>query len=147
MYTAMLKRLAAADIVIGAAAVADYRPAAVSKKKLKKGASSMTVRLVPTPDIIAAVGKRKGERVVVGFALESHNLFRAAEEKLRRKNLDMIVANTPEAIGSAMTSVWLLFPDAPKKVYALKKKTSVAERIIDEAVRLWQARQAHQALS
>ena len=91
-----------------AAAVADYTPIQQRKTKIKKGNQALTVKLKPTPDILAWAGKHKSEsrgtrhepRVIVGFALEDKNLRKNAEKKLKEKNLDMIIANSPESIGS-----------------------------------------------
>lgn len=80
------------DILIMSAAVADYRPSSVSTSKIKR-TKALTLRLVPTPDILKSLAKRKGRRVVVGFSLETNNLVANAKKKLRNKNLDYIVAN------------------------------------------------------
>lgn len=101
MFWAVKAEFDQCDCLIMAAAVSDYQPAATSKTKMKKEQSVLLLKLKPTKDILAWAGKhkRKGQ-ILVGFALEDKDLYKNAEAKLKRKNLDMIVANTPAAIGS-----------------------------------------------
>ena len=82
------------DIAIAAAAVADYRPAQVANQKIKKKEASMSIALEPTTDILAHMGKTKGEQFLVGFALETENEVANAKGKLERKHLDLIVLNS-----------------------------------------------------
>jgi len=82
-----------ADVIIMAAAVADYRPAKRLSRKMKKGSRQINVPMVRTADILAELGRKKGNRILVGFAAETASLVREAKRKLREKNLDMIVAN------------------------------------------------------
>ena len=96
----------------GAAAVADYRPATKAEGKIKKGEGPLVLELVRTRDILAGLGKRKGERLLVGFAAETENLQDNARAKLERKGCDWIVANDPTASGGA-------FGDAPHSVHLL----------------------------
>jgi len=93
MYRAVLAHLEAATVVIKAAAVADYRPAIFSPEKLKKTDADLTLALHRTPDILAEVGRRKGTRVLVGFAAETEAHLEHGREKLIRKNLDLILIN------------------------------------------------------
>ncbi|HUS80822.1 MAG TPA: bifunctional phosphopantothenoylcysteine decarboxylase/phosphopantothenate--cysteine ligase CoaBC, partial [Armatimonadota bacterium] len=94
MNEAVGARAGEVDVFIGAAAVADWRPAEVSGRKLKKsGRDEMTVRMVPTPDIIAAVGEWEPKPLIVGFAAETEDLLANAHEKMGAKHMDMIVAN------------------------------------------------------
>lgn len=94
MCRATLREARRADLVIMAAAVADYRPASPVRRKIKKRAERLVLRLVKTPDILAEIGRRKPRRqVLVGFAAETHELLAHARAKLERKNLDFIVAN------------------------------------------------------
>ncbi len=95
MYDAVMQTLDIADIVIGVAAVADYRPATLSEQKIKKsdGHNSMVLELIENPDIIKAVANSKHHPFTVGFAAETTNLLEYATKKLKQKNLDMIVAN------------------------------------------------------
>ena len=101
MYQAVLTSFQESDIVIMTAAVADYRPTAPSAQKIKKGEGVLTLALERNPDILAELGKIKEGRILVGFAAETDNILEYAEGKLRRKNLDLIVANdlTQEGAG------------------------------------------------
>lgn len=130
-----------ADIVVLCAAVADYTPVAVSDTKIKKKTETMTIELRPTTDIAAAVGARKREGdILVGFALETDNEFSNAVDKLRRKNLDMIVLNSlrNEGAGFAVDTnqVEIIFRDGTAKAYPLKSKSDVASDIVDNIVKL-----------
>ncbi len=110
-----------------AAAVADYTPARPAKTKIKKQNKSLTIKLKPTADILEWAGRhKKKSQIIVGFALEDKNLRVNAEKKLKEKNLDMIIANTPAAIGADKSTVqiktpadkWLKLPQATKAVAA-----------------------------
>lgn len=93
MYREVTRCYRDADIVIMAAAVADYRPEKCLSKKMKKGRSALSLRMVRTPDILASLGEKKRKRLLVGFAAETGSLVREARRKMGEKNLDMIVAN------------------------------------------------------
>src|SRR5262249_11712175 len=93
MREAVMEHLREATIVIKAAAVADYHVAHPSKSKGKKTAAKMSLDLEPTPDILAEIGRKKGDRLLIGFAAETENLAEEARRKLERKNCDMIVGN------------------------------------------------------
>ncbi|MFQ5749414.1 MAG: phosphopantothenoylcysteine decarboxylase [Planctomycetota bacterium] len=91
------------------AAVADWRPARVGARKLKRGAGgACTLELVPNPDILATLAREKGARLAVGFALESGDGREEARRKLREKNLDFLALNGPEAQEAAVSRLWLL---------------------------------------
>ena len=129
MFNAVKKNFPRCDCLIMAAAVADYTPARPAKTKIKRTGKSLTIKLKPTADILKWAGKHKRKnQIVVGFALEDKNLRRNAEEKLREKNLDMIIANTPDAIGSDKSDVliktacsgWITIANADKSVSALR---------------------------
>lgn len=100
MRRAVLKAFPRADAVIMTAAVGDYRPARRFPGKIKKGARPLSLRLVRTPDILKALGARKGRRLLVGFALEVRDAEREALRKAREKNLDYVVLNSPRAFGA-----------------------------------------------
>jgi phosphopantothenoylcysteine synthetase/decarboxylase len=129
MFAAVKKFFAKCDCLLMAAAVSDYTPVRTSKTKIKRSNKPITIKLKPTPDILkwAGVHKKKSQ-MVVGFALEDKNLRQNAERKLKEKNLDMIIANTPAAIGSEEISVhiktfedsWIKLPFASKEVVARK---------------------------
>ena len=101
MRDAVLERAREATIIIMAAAVADYRPAAHKPKKSNAATASIMLELEPTPDILAELGREKGVAILVGFAAETENVAENARAKLPRKNADMIVANdvTQEGAG------------------------------------------------
>jgi phosphopantothenoylcysteine decarboxylase/phosphopantothenate--cysteine ligase len=104
MATAVLRAIDTADIFIAAAAVADYRCVTVADEKIKKSDGELTVRLAPTPDILAAVAQRSPRPFIVGFAAETQALADRAREKLARKGLDMIAANDVSRPGMGFDS-------------------------------------------
>jgi phosphopantothenoylcysteine synthetase/decarboxylase len=137
MFAAVKRCFDKCDCLIMAAAVADYTPVRPAKSKIKKQNKSLSIKLKPTADILKWAGrqkriksKRAKGRIVVGFALEDKAIRRRAERKLKGKNLDMIIANSPDAIGSDKSTVhiktsnggWIKIEDATK--------TTIAKRII-----------------
>jgi phosphopantothenoylcysteine decarboxylase/phosphopantothenate--cysteine ligase len=142
MRAAVLNNLADASVFIGAAAVADYRPVKSSPEKIKKTNFSLSLELERTPDILRQVADRKKEGLlVVGFAAETENILRNAREKLATKNLDAIVANdvTQEGVGfdTVTNEVTIISRDRNAPIHVpLMAKTSVADIILDEVVRL-----------
>lgn len=142
MREAVRKEVQAATIFIGAAAVADYRPAEISSEKIKKGEAELTIKLERTADILAEVSDARRDRlIIVGFAAESRDVLSNAREKLERKNLDMIVANDITSSGAgfdAETNVVTLLArngHAPIEL-PLMSKLEAAHKILDEVVRL-----------
>lgn len=124
------------DAAIMAAAVADYAPVNASDSKIKReGVEEMTLRLTRNPDIAATLGKTKGERILVGFALETDHGIEHAIGKLTRKNLDMIVLNSltdPEAGFCKDTNkITIITRDGGSRAYPAKSKREVADDIID----------------
>ncbi len=115
-----------------AAAVADYTVARPAKNKIKKTNKSLTIKLKPTPDILkwAVKNKKAQGQIVVGFALEDKSLRESAEKKLKVKNLDMIVANSPAAIGADKATVQIKTPDMPWVKLADTTKAGAAKKII-----------------
>lgn len=123
-------------VAILAAAVADYQPAIIQKEKIKKSGDSMTLHLVATPDIAATLGKKKRNgQILIGFALETNDGEKHAIEKLKKKNLDMIVLNNPlengAGFGHDTNRVTFLYPDNKHEVFELKSKKDVARDIAD----------------
>jgi len=126
MFDAVKRHFARCDCLIMAAAVVDYMPIKKSETKIKKGPGPFTLKLKPTPDILKWAGRNKKKQIVVGFALEDKSIRKNAERKLKEKNLDMIIANTPAAIGSEKASVqiktgvttWTKLPHAAKTIVA-----------------------------
>ncbi len=100
MHRAVMRAYPPADAVLMTAAVGDYRPARRFRGKLKKSDAELSLRLVRTQDILQALGKRKGKRILVGFALEVQDAERQARLKIRRKNLDLVVLNAPRSFGA-----------------------------------------------
>jgi phosphopantothenoylcysteine decarboxylase/phosphopantothenate--cysteine ligase len=138
MYEAVKKAVDKADALIMAAAVADYRPKKVSKSKIKRQrASSLTLELERTPDILAEV---KGKFLRVGFAAESENLVANAKDKLEKKRLDLIVANDITAVGSGIgadtNQVVIISRKGKVEELPLLPKREVADRILDKVAGL-----------
>jgi phosphopantothenoylcysteine decarboxylase/phosphopantothenate--cysteine ligase len=135
MRDSVLEHLKEATVVIKAAAVSDYRPTVRRATKIKKSAERMTVRLERNPDIIAEVGKRKGSRIVVGFAMESDHLLKNARAKLMNKRMDLIVANdltTPGAGFRTDTNVIrILERGGGDETFPLMDKLDAAGVILD----------------
>lgn len=136
MRQAVLAAYDAADIVVKAAAVADYRPTIVADKKIKKAAEdSLTIVLQRNPDILQELGSRKKSQFLVGFAAETHDLEAYAKEKIAKKNLDMIVANDVTAAGAGFGTetniVKFLFPDGSKTELSCLPKRAVADKLFD----------------
>jgi phosphopantothenoylcysteine decarboxylase/phosphopantothenate--cysteine ligase len=126
-----------ADALLMAAAPADYRPAAIAERKLKKGTEALTLELVRTPDILSEV---RGDFIRVGFAAESENLVENAKEKLKKKKLDLIAANdiTATDSGFAADTNRVVLIDRSGKVQKLPllPKSEVADKILDRVVAL-----------
>jgi phosphopantothenoylcysteine decarboxylase/phosphopantothenate--cysteine ligase len=104
-------RFQGCDCVVMVAAVCDYRPTIRVPGKVKKNAPELLVRMVRNPDILAELGCQKGQRVLVGFALEAPPGREEALRKLREKNLDAIVLNSPQAFGAERSSVEIITAD------------------------------------
>jgi len=136
MRQAVLARLEKCSVVIKAAAVSDYRPVKVSKSKLKKGEPHETLNLERTGDILEEVGKKKGDRILVGFAAETEDLIVNARKKLAEKALDFIVANdvtqADAGFGTDTNRVKILFPSGEIKNLPLMSKEEVSQLILDE---------------
>jgi phosphopantothenoylcysteine decarboxylase/phosphopantothenate--cysteine ligase len=145
MRAAVIKEMPQATLFIAAAAVADYRPVKRAAGKIKKTEENLTLQLERTPDILAEVAASRREGlIVVGFAAETDDVLSHAQEKLRRKNLDMIVANdiTREGAGfDTQTNAITLIArdggggDAPLEL-PLMSKLEAAHHILDGVVRL-----------
>lgn len=132
MFAAVKKSFAKCDCLIMAAAVSDYTPIKKSKTKIKKSSKSLIIKLKPTTDILKWAGKHKRKnQIVVGFALEDKAIRTSAEKKLKEKNLDMIIANTPAAVNSDITSVQIKTPDRKWLKLPHATKTKIAKKIVD----------------
>lgn len=137
MFKAVRKHFRKCDCLIMAAAVADYTPVKKSKTKIKKSKKGLIIRLKPTVDILKWAGenKRKGQ-ITVGFALEDKNLRKNAEKKLKDKNLDMIIANSPAAIGRDKAAVQIEQKSGGWVKMPASNKNKIAKEIIRRAVNL-----------
>jgi len=140
MHRVATEKFATSSIAIMAAAVADYRPATSAGTKIKRGNEPLSVQLEPTADILAALAKNKGARLVVGFAAETGQVAENARQKLANKNADLIVANDVTAEGAGFdidTNIVTMFSRDGRDVPLPKlTKAEVAQRILDEIVRL-----------
>jgi phosphopantothenoylcysteine decarboxylase/phosphopantothenate--cysteine ligase len=140
MHRAVVGKFSECSIAILAAAVADYRPVEKFDQKIKRNKQPLTLSLEPTPDILASVAQNKGTRLVVGFAAETERVAENARKKLTAKNADLIVANDVTAEGAGFdhdTNVVTLFSrDGRDLPLPRMSKTEVAQRILDEVVRL-----------
>jgi phosphopantothenoylcysteine decarboxylase/phosphopantothenate--cysteine ligase len=131
MFAAVKKFFAKCDCLVMAAAVADYTPVRPAKTKIKRQDKPLTIKLKPTADILRWAGKhRKKSQILVGFALEDKNIRTRAEKKLKEKNLDMIIANTPAAIGADKSTVQIKTSGSPWIKIENATKISTAKRII-----------------
>jgi len=140
MHHAVRERATAANVVIMAAAISDYRPAAQHDQKLKRGEGSFTLELEPTPDILADLGREKRGQILVGFAAETNSLAENARGKLARKGADMIVANdvTQEGAGfDGDTNIVTMFlRDGREIPLAKMTKFEVANQIFDRVLEI-----------
>lgn len=139
MHSAVMANLEQATIVVMAAAVADYRPVFVADQKIKKENGNLLLELERTIDILAAVGRLKDSRVLIGFAAETQNVVANARKKLLEKNADMIVANDVSAKDAGFdveTNRVTFITEAWNKELPLLSKLEVADKILDAAVAL-----------
>ncbi len=138
MYDAAHKYYDHVDIAICAAAVADYKPAEVAEKKIKKKGDQMRIDLVKTPDILASLGAVKKQQFLVGFALETNNELENAKIKLKKKNLDLIILNSLNDKGAgfkkATNKITAIDSSEKLREYELKSKQEVAQDIFIEIV-------------
>lgn len=148
MLQAVLQASAQADVLLMAAAVADFKPVSVAGEKIKKKSGLAQIDLAPTEDILKAVSARRQEsgypRVLVGFAAESQALLENARRKMQAKNLDLIVANDISAVdagfGVDTNRVTLLFADGGIEPLDLMSKTEVAELILERVTEFLESR-------
>jgi phosphopantothenoylcysteine decarboxylase / phosphopantothenate---cysteine ligase len=140
MHGAVRERAGEATVIIMAAAVADYRPVAPQTQKIKRGAGHLTVELEPTEDILAELGREKGQRILVGFAAETEHVTESAQEKLTAKGADMIVANdvTREGAGFDVDTNIVTILLRGGRAIGLPKLTKfeVANRVLNHVLEL-----------
>lgn len=150
MRDAVMAQLPRATIVIKAAAVADFRPARASAGKIKKenlpADQPVVLELVANPDILQEICRAKGDRIVVGFAAESHDVIEAARRKLARKGCDLLVANDVSRSDAGFNvdtnAVHLLTPDGVVEDIPLRGKSEIAAQILDRVEKLRGERRA-----
>lgn len=140
MFREVTKRAAEQDVVIKAAAVADYRPAQVSEEKMKKKDGELSIPLVRTRDILAYLGQNKREgQFLCGFSMETEHMLEHSREKLARKNLDMIVANNLRQQGAGFgtdTNVVTILTKDGELSLPQMSKDEVAHQILDQIMKI-----------
>ena len=140
MRQAVMGHLEQATMIIKAAAVADYHRANPPLQKVKKTAARLSLELDPTPDILAEAGRKKGDRLLVGFAAETENLIEEARRKMESKNCDMVVANlvSQQGIGfeSDENEVTLVLRTGEIIPVERASKSAIAHRIFDQMMKL-----------
>ena len=138
MYDACHQYFSDVDVVIAAAAVADYKPKNVALHKIKKEANEFTIELEKTKDILASLGEIKKNQFLIGFALETENEIENAKMKIQKKNLDLIVLNSlqDEGAGFRKPTNKITFIDNKFKVepMELKSKEAVADDILNKVI-------------
>lgn len=134
------------DVIIKAAAVSDYRPREKASQKIKKQKETQSIELVRNPDILAELGDKRGNSrwILVGFSAETEDLLANATEKLRQKNLDMIVANDVSREDAGFESdtnlVKVIYRDGEIEEFPLMKKEEVADQLLERIKELWESR-------
>lgn len=146
MRRAVFAHVQGCSAVIKAAAVSDFRPKAMSLQKLKKASASPYLELEKTEDILGEIGKKKGDRILVGFAAETEDLVTNARKKLMEKNLDLIVVNdvTKPGVGFGLDTnqVKILYPSGEVKDLPLMSKEEVSQLILDDVAKLLRQRRS-----
>jgi phosphopantothenoylcysteine decarboxylase/phosphopantothenate--cysteine ligase len=139
MHRRTLALARAADAVIGAAAVSDWRFASASAHKIKRRPGALRLTLIPNPDIIKDLARRRGPgQLVVGFALETRDAVKSARSKLVKKGLDLVVANGPASLSSGRMKAILVTRSGAKA--AAGTKQGIAKKILNEMAGLWRAK-------
>ena len=140
MFEEVTSRAAEQDIIIKAAAVADYRPQTVSDEKVKKGGDHLTLELEKTDDILKYLGEHKKEgQFLCGFSMETEHMLENSRAKLKKKNLDLIVANNLKQAGAGFgtdTNVITMITPEEEISLELMSKEEAAGRILDEILKL-----------
>ncbi|MBV9610944.1 MAG: bifunctional phosphopantothenoylcysteine decarboxylase/phosphopantothenate--cysteine ligase CoaBC [Acidobacteriaceae bacterium] len=140
MRKAVLEHLADSTIIIKSAAVADYYVSEIPNQKLKKTATRLSLELDPTPDILAEIGQQKGDRLLIGFAAETHNLIEEARRKMISKHCDMVVANLVSQDGLGFESdrneVEIITRCGQMVHAGPADKSEIAEKILDQVATL-----------
>jgi len=129
-------RFKKADVLVMAAAVADFSPLKPSDRKIKKERGAPVLALKPAPDILARLSAAKGKRKIIGFALESENLVESAREKMKKKKCDLMIANPPATLGSDLVSFSVIEKNGRVHPFDQRPKQEAARLINDFIVRL-----------
>ena len=140
MYEAVMERFDNVDMAIACAAVADYKPKVCAKEKIKKKEGDLIIELDRNPDILFNMGQKKNQQVLVGFAAETENILENALGKLKKKNLDMIVANDAHVMRSMNNAVTIIKKDGTQVPIDEKSKKELASDILSEAVKIFAAK-------
>ena len=140
MRKAVFDHLEPATVIVKSAAVADFTPAKPTSQKIKKSAMRVSLELDPTPDILNELGRKKGDRVLIGFAAETERVEEEGRRKLQSKNCDMVVANQVGQEGTGFDSdqneVLLIFRSGETIPVARAPKREIADRILDQVLKL-----------
>lgn len=131
MFDAVMERFDKTDIAIACAAVADYKPKVCAKEKIKKKEGDLIIELDRNPDILFNMGQKKTHQILIGFAAETENIIENAKGKLKKKNLDMIVANDAHVMRSSNNAVTLIKKDESLTVISEKPKKELAADILN----------------
>jgi phosphopantothenoylcysteine decarboxylase/phosphopantothenate--cysteine ligase len=141
LHAAVHRAVRKCDVLVMCAAVADYKPAAVSARKVKKRKTSLTLKLIPARDILVSLPNRR-RYLVVGFAAETHDLKQNAQKKLRAKNCDAIVANDVSGSETGMESdeneVEIFFRNGESKKISRASKKIIARELVKIIAKMWE---------
>ena len=141
MFDAVTAVSATQDIIIKAAAVADYRPATVASEKVKKSDDNLSIALERTDDILKYLGEHKPDgQFLCGFSMETQNMLENSKAKLEKKNLDMIVANNLKVKGAGFgtdTNIVTLITKDSVTELPIMSKDEVAGALIDTILKMW----------
>jgi phosphopantothenoylcysteine decarboxylase / phosphopantothenate---cysteine ligase len=142
LQDAVDRAMRACDVLVMCAAVSDYKPASLAPRKMKKRKSPFALKLIPTRDILASLPKENRRYLVVGFAAETHDLKINAQQKLRRKNCDMIVANDVSRKDSGMESdeneVVIFFRNGDSEKISRSSKKIIARELVKKILKMWE---------
>lgn len=136
MADAVFRHYDQCDVVIKTAAPCDYRPAYRSDSKIKKGPGHFVAKFESTTDILAELGRRKTRQILIGFAVEDKNAQDNARRKLKKKNLDAIVLNSPASFASDTADFQILLPDGQSQQLPTTNKSNLAAILIELAEKL-----------
>jgi phosphopantothenoylcysteine decarboxylase/phosphopantothenate--cysteine ligase len=141
MYEVLRETFPWCDILVMNAAISDFRPSRFSPSKIKKRGESLSLSLVPNPDILQEVGEEKGHRIIVGFCAETERVLEEAKRKLKAKNMDMIVANlvgSKESGFAAPTNkAWIVDTRGNELEFPLLGKVDLAEKIVEHLINVF----------